>query len=510
MTFWSLLVLFVYSSPVTIAGEPVEQQLESEKAVSFLDLYNQLLPGMDLRNSIADQSGQTYPWSGVDHQNIALMDSAARDIERHRKGDFRLTIVDEDGEKLDVEVEVQHIRHEFKFGANTYDFSNNTDALAASEDAIKRLFNASNVCNYLQEWWDRKEQPYGNWGKLEKEVRWCEQLELDPRFHIIQYVHMRKPRFWLDLNSEQALWDFYTKRVEDVAERYEGEFFEFDVMNEMVHWPIWFRKYHGAKYGMSDYFAFDWMRKPENGAKVVRQARKYLPDAKLVVLETGVWNTYPKNVNAQNVHRYYERLIELEAPFDVVGYQGRYPAKKSYSLRKGTKEAGPRMFYMDSIEAGLKWFSKLGKEISITEFSPPTRIVYPKERRLTEADKRQPTVTEIGADRKELALWVANFHILAFSKPYINQVTWWEVFRQSGGKIDAGLINADGSLTEIGKVMDTLINQKWRTQLTAKADAGGLRFRGFYGEYLLRAEGYQPKKVRLFRSDEKEQTVTMH
>ena len=144
---------------------------------------------MDLRGSIADKSGQSYPWSGIDHQNIALMDSAAQNIEQHRKGDFRLTIVDENGEKLDANVDVQHVGHEFKFGANTYDFSKNPEAFAASKDSIKRLFNASNVCNYLDEWWRKKNRPYGNWGKFENELGWCEQLGLDPRFHIIQYVH---------------------------------------------------------------------------------------------------------------------------------------------------------------------------------------------------------------------------------------------------------------------------------------------------------------------------------
>jgi GH35 family endo-1,4-beta-xylanase len=118
---------------------------------------------------------------------------------------------------------------------------------------------------------------------VKKEQEWCAELGLEPRFHIIQYVHMKKPEWWRDLNTEEALWDFYTKRVADVAQEFEGQFFKYDVMNEMIHWPYWFEKYDGAQYNMTNYFAFDWMRNPENGARVVRQAREYLPDAKPIM-----------------------------------------------------------------------------------------------------------------------------------------------------------------------------------------------------------------------------------
>jgi GH35 family endo-1,4-beta-xylanase len=483
------------------ATNETEQKAETQPEVSYLSAYNNLLPGMDLSASLTDETGQTGLWSGVDGQNIELMDTVARDIERIRKGDFALTLVDANGLRINASVEIEHVGHEFKFGANAWEFSERPEAFANSTEAIERLFNAANVCNYLQEWWRNQEEPYGNWGKVRKEMEWCADLGLKPRFHIIQYVHMRKPGWWLDLNTEEVLWDFYTKRVADVAQEFEGEFFEYDVMNEMVHWPYWFEKYHQAEYGMPNYFAFDWMRDPENGARVVRQAREYLPNAKLVVLETGVWNTHPDNIFAQEIHDYYERLIELEAPFDMIGYQGRYEGNGVQSVRTGKADAGERMYYMESIDSGLEWFAGLGKEMGVTEFAMPSRRFDAKSGELKPAD--------FGADRKELALWVANFHILAFSKPYINQVTWWSIFRNPMRFGDAGLINLDGSLTETGQAMDTLINERWHTQLEREVKKGQLNFRGFYGDYLVKVEGYAPQTIRLYRGDNRTQKVSL-
>jgi hypothetical protein len=155
-------VLLAGACLCSCATKVAAPQAETDLEVSYLSAYNNLLPGMDMSASLADEAGETYPWSGVDHQNLELMDEAARNIERFRKGDFALTLVDADGRKIEASVEIEHIGHEFKFGANMWEFSECPEAFANSTDAIKRLFNAANVCNYLQEWWRNKEEPYGN------------------------------------------------------------------------------------------------------------------------------------------------------------------------------------------------------------------------------------------------------------------------------------------------------------------------------------------------------------
>ena len=78
---------------------------------TYLEQYNQLIEGLDLREAIADRSGETYPWSGVDHRNIELMDQAAREIECHRKGDFELTLIDSNGNAFEGAVEIEQVGH---------------------------------------------------------------------------------------------------------------------------------------------------------------------------------------------------------------------------------------------------------------------------------------------------------------------------------------------------------------------------------------------------------------
>ncbi len=462
--------------------------------VKYLDNYNYLFEDIDMSKSLADASGQTYPWSGVDSLNVSLMDQAVKDIEQYRKGNFSIKFLDEKGIPVDAHVELKHVKHEFKFGLKMIDSQDEDSLFERSASSIMKIFNAANICNYHSTWWKSKDKPYGNWDNYNKKLEWCEKLELDPRFHIIQYIHMGKPVWWKEIDTEEELWDFYEKRAADVAKHYSEGFFEYDVMNEMIHWPIWFEKYDGAKHNMDNYFVFNWMKNPENGAKVVEQARKHFPSQKLVVLETGVWNDYPNNKVSQDIYTYYKRLVELNAPFDVIGYQGRYNPEAGNQLKEGNNEIGPRMFYMESIKYGFELFSGLGKEISITEFAPPSRT----------RKNKIGSLEELGVDRRELALWVANFHILAFSKPYLNQITWWPYLNE-----DSGVISEDGSLSETGQVLDVLINEKWHTHINKVTKNGYIDFRGFYGEYLITAEGYAEQILHLFSNDSTAQTVTL-
>jgi hypothetical protein len=71
------------------------------------------------------------------------------------------------------------------------------------------------------------------------------------------------------------------------------------------------------------------------------------------------------------------------------------------------------------------------------------------------------------------------------------------------------VIREDGSLSETGQVLDVLINEKWHTHITKETKNGSVDFRGFYGEYLIKAEGYAEQIIQLFSNDSSAQTVTL-
>jgi hypothetical protein len=59
---------------------------------------------------------QTGFFDGLDGAGREVMDQARRDIERIRKGDFKLRIVDAAEKPIAGQVRFRHVRHAFRFG----------------------------------------------------------------------------------------------------------------------------------------------------------------------------------------------------------------------------------------------------------------------------------------------------------------------------------------------------------------------------------------------------------
>ena len=82
-----------------------------------------------------------------------------------------------------------------------------------------------------------------------------------------------------------------------------------------------------------------------------------------------------------------------------------------------------------------------------------------------------------------------NLYRLWFSIPDMAAITWWNVVDDCGAPGEpsvSGLFRRDMSPKKAFFALDRLINDEWRTRLTAKADAtGAVSFRGFRGSYRL-------------------------
>jgi hypothetical protein len=64
-------------------------------------------------------------------------------------------------------------------------------------------------------------------------------------------------------------------------------------------------------------------------------------------------------------------------------------------------------------------------------------------------------------------------------------------------------------MSETGKALDKLINEKWRTRFQTRIEKGRLAFRGFRGEYRISVNGLEPVMVRLFTEDSNKQTLNL-
>jgi len=97
-----------------------------------------------------------------------------------------------------------------------------------------------------------------------------------------------------------------------------------------------------------------------------------------------------------------------------------------------------------------------------------------------------PTPAKNG--QTEQAELVGNFYRLWFSAPRMAGITWWNLGDrtavQGENKALGGLIDEKFDPKESYRTLDRLINQEWKTRLSAKTDSQGrFRFRGFFGKY---------------------------
>jgi hypothetical protein len=290
-----------------------------------------------------------------------------------------------------------------------------------------------------------------------------------------------------------------------VAERYGAAIGEYDVINEMIMNLRHTQRLQG--------YRFPNLADPNVGLQIFNLADQYLPDAKLVVLECpGPKDTFLYRA----VLEYHKRLLELGAPVDVVGTQCHfytedpvylpYPRNDAIApedvqrfvpFQIGHPSGGIGAFTMKAIEKGLDLVGALGKTVHITEHNPPSRN--------GDISGPQPRLTD-----QEVAAWTENFYTLAFSKPYLCQLTRWFVVDSVQGRgVDAGLVTQEGEKKASYYALRKLLKETWSSRWQGRAGPAGASFRGFYGTYEARVRGYRAARFDLLAGGASSVTVAL-
>jgi len=107
---------------------------------------------------------------------------------------------------------------------------------------------------------------------------------------------------------------------------------------------------------------------------------------------------------------------------------------------------------------------------------------------VSEVTVSAPDVTGEGnAIQAEIA---KNLYRLWFSHPNVMGITWWNVVdggAAQGEPSTSGIYDTALNRKPVYNVLDTLINQEWKTRTTLKTPEDGiLKFRGFKGKYIVR------------------------
>ncbi len=426
-----------------------------------------------------------------DAKSRGVMERAEQGIEKYRKGDFEIKLIDEkSGRPISQEVKIELKSHLFDFGVNLFQVETLSGRMRkAAHETVKDIFNMVVVCDYFSKWW------YGLTNSVNKEyifypaqrdMEFAEANDTRMRFHAVWYnlPSSMESHAW----SEDRIWAMLEDRIKYVAQNYGDRVDEYDVINEIIFIQAKFYNSNPNYPNFAD---------PQQAKRAFELARRYLPTQKLVALESGIATVKDGNWFAQALQQ-HRNMIAAGVDFDYVGYQGHF-YYKHLDYRDGHVDLGADCFTMGAISDGLDLLGELGKPVVITEFNGPSRSTSSRKGGKNDKDDSNDDSDPLWSlSDDENADWQINFYRLAFSKPYIRQITrWFMVDELAGRGIDAGMLDKGGNKHAIYDKLRRLIKEEWHTLYSGESSGGEVSFRGFYGLYNVNVDGYKPSEVEL-------------
>jgi GH35 family endo-1,4-beta-xylanase len=378
-----------------------------------------------------------------------LLATADERIERHRKADAIIAVVDAAGEPVSgAKLTVEQTRHAFLFGCNIFKWDGFSDEQlqAAYRNHFAELLNFATLPFYWTMYEPRRGEPIHE--RTERVARWCKQHGIITKGHPLAW-NMGDPR-WLPDDLEE-IRRLQMARIEDCVSRFAGLIDRWDVVNEATHF---------------DRAEFANRRAPKHSAmwKKVGQmeftrecfvhARRAGPKATLLIND---YRTDPP----------YERVIEQlvdeqgKRMYDVIGIQshmhgGTWPNRKIWTVCERFARFGvPLHFTETTILSGQRSWQRSGPWPS----TPEGETYQARE--------------------------AARFYTMLFSHPAVEAITWWDFSDRGAWKqAPAGFLRKDMTPKPMYDELKKLIKGKWWTKTTVETGADGkAALRGFLGDY---------------------------
>ena len=395
-------------------------------------------------------------------------------IEKYRKGDGDIKIVDQNGAVISgATIRLKQKSHEFRFGANLFML----DELETEEKNEKYKKYFSDVFNMatLPFYWDSLEPERGNprYDKNSKKVyrrpatdlciEFCEKHGIEPREHALAYESFF-PK-WLYGASVDEIKRELERRYAEISERYAEKIPTIEVTNEMD----WLK-------GKTDFYS-----EPNYVEWCFQLAEQYFPENTLAINEcTGLaWGDRCRTTD--KYYAYTEAAMLKGARIDAIGMQYHLFNRKENEYKATRATLDPSNLYKH-----MDLYSNLKKPLQITEVTVPA---YSWE---LEDEEIQAEIIE-----KLYSVW--------FSHPNVEQIVYWNLvdgyahfWDPDPAKIAAsqgdmsigenyyygGLLRFDLSPKPAYLKIKELLFERWHTEAEISTDENGhAKFRGFYGNY---------------------------
>lgn len=421
--------------------------MQTNKIMKQLYFLLLLLPGY---SEASAQTAYDRLWA-----DSALNRQIDDNIERFRKGDALIQVIDGAGQPVaDARVTVRQRTSDFLFGSNLFVLGQlgSAELNRKYEEAFLRLFNFATVPFYWKGLEPDEGRPrYGTgssyiWRRPPPDslIMWCIRHHVTVKGHALLYAKNMFMPDWTKRDDPDAFLIQARRHMAGLAERYGNSVSMWDVANEEMP-----RKKQPEL----------WHQVPDDYLSWCFREADSLFDTKVKLLYND--GTYQVHQTTDTYKDIFGNLRAAGRRVDGMGIQ--FHAFN----RKGMLAAED--LTPDVLTKAYRKLSTAELPLYITEVTIPGN-------------------GEKGAELQ--AVIVKHLYRLWFSTPRMAGITWWNLGDGTafGGEnlVMGGLLDSLMNPKPAYRVLDTLINRDWRTQLHSTTDRRGkTAFRGFYGVYEL-------------------------
>lgn len=400
-------------------------------------------------------------------------------IEKHKKGDCTLRILDANGQPLaGKNVKINQAEHDFKYGANILllDEFGTDEENKKYRDTFYRYFNLATVPFYWAELEPEEGKPRyaADSPKIYRRptpdlcLDYCNEKGIAAKLHCLFYDKFTPA--WLPKRDADAMMRLYEKRFSEIGARYNGKMYEYEVSNELLEEWRW----HGDMKGSV------LCEQKDTPLWCYHMARKYFPDGTLVLNEANRLPELSDMDYRSPCYMFIENLLLKGAPVDKIGMQNHI-----FCGSRGPQDTElpkfMKFFDPEKTMNGLRYLEEFGKPLEITEITIPT---------FGEGEEAE----ELQADLLKI------MYRMWFSSPLMETIVYWNTvegmaYKKPDGtanenNVRGGLFHRDITPKKSALAVKELFEKEWHTEHEGVTDENGvIAFRGFYGNYTANIDG---------------------
>ena len=255
------------------------------------------------------------------------------------------------------------------------------------------------------------------------------------------------------------------ERIRQIAERYNGRFFEVEVINELLCESGWGKDIKSVISEKRD--ILEW---------AFGLARKHMPNETLVINEGNALNSLAKEDYRDRYFMMIDNALKNGIPIDKIGVQHHCfcgVADETEEDYQASIHRGSYMFDPSKILKGLDILAEFGLPLELTEITVPTFGT-------SEEDE------DLQAELLDL------LYTTCFSHQAVETLVYWNLPDEyayalpgwNENRCRGGLFRKDMTPKKSAQRLYEMFNKRWHTDIEVVTDENGYaEFRGFYGDY---------------------------